>query len=129
MVERRQKKRETASGYYTVFDTQTDKPLGKVVNLSEEGIMLISEWPVETSQLFHCRMALPEKVLDRRLVVFDAECKWCRMNETAGVYECGYYFQEISAKDQEVIKLLLKAWTSGESETDAGATDRWSLEA
>ncbi len=116
MTERRDKTRKSASSYLIVFDTRTDLPLGRVVNLSETGMMLISQDPMEASQSYSCRMALPEKLLDKRMVVFEADSKWCRFNDLANVYQTGYEFSTMSEQDLEVIRLLTHDWTVEDSD-------------
>ena len=110
MAERRNKTRRSAAGYYVVFDVQKDQPLGKVVNLSEDGMMLTSSDPVEIDRLYNCRMALPDQLLDRRLIIFEARSIWSRRNDLANVYQTGYQFQEVSPKDMEVLRLLIQSW-------------------
>ena len=115
MKEQRKQTRAQVSDYFIVFDRHTDEIIGRVMNMTDEGMMVVSEMPTKVSGSFHCRMALPEKLMDKNQVLFDAECKWCEKNQSTGMYESGYQIRQISAVDREIISLLLQKWMNAKS--------------
>lgn len=115
MKEHRKQARAPVNDYFIVFDRHTDEIIGRVMNMTEEGMMVVSEMPTKVSGSFHCRMALPEKLMDKNQVLFDAECKWCEKNQTTGMFESGYQVRQVSAMDREIISLLLQKWINTKS--------------
>jgi hypothetical protein len=128
MSERRDSERKSACGYFIVFNTENDQPLGRVVNLSEQGMMLVSDEPADAQSTFRCRMSLPEKLLDRRTITFEAKCRWCREHELTGSYQSGYVFTRIEDKDLEVLRLLTQNWKVEESGVQDGVVHPRSFE-
>ena len=117
MEETRKDLRRIPNDYFLVFDRHHDNFIGRVLNMSLGGMMLVSEDPMETSKLFHCRMDLPEKVEGHDYITFNAESKWCRMNEHTKMYETGYELKELSAVTRKIIGILLKKWIAVQNAT------------
>ena len=59
MDEKREIKRRHLIYYLRVFDRKTDQLLGHLVNITPQGIMLISEESLATDTTFQLRMKLP----------------------------------------------------------------------
>ncbi len=116
MSNSRKNTRRTTSDYYIVFDGQTEEILGRVSNMSQGGLKLISEKAVDVPRLFHCRMTLPEPVMGQGEILFDAESRWTREIGHYGWYETGYEFGRISNTDRERLELLLRKWMIEESQ-------------
>jgi hypothetical protein len=99
-----------------VFDTSTNLPMGQVVNMSQRGMQLMTEQPVETNKLYYCRMPLPETILGSDEIFFDADCRWCCMNESTGWYDSGYRLRRKSPRDAEIIEFITRRWMMMQSE-------------
>jgi len=117
MSEDRKFLRRPACGYYHVYNRTTNELVGRVVNMSERGIMLISEEPIEAFKMLKCKMELPEEILESKLLNFDAESKWCRKNETIDCYETGFQIHCATEKDDDILKLLMHLWMAEKSDT------------
>lgn len=117
MKEKRKSTRAPAKDHFIVVDRESDTVIGRVLNMTEEGMMVVSKVSVETESRFHCRMALPEKIAGQNQVVFDVECKWCRKDDMSGMFEAGFQLHNVSEKDAHVIGLLLQSWTTVKSRT------------
>ena len=115
MEESRKNERRAPNDYYLVFDRENDRFIGRVLNMSLDGVLLVSMEPVEVSGIFHCIMALPEKIDDCNQIVFDAESKWSRKNESSNMYETGYRFKNISKTDRGIVRELLQRWLTVQS--------------
>jgi hypothetical protein len=100
-----------------VYDVRTNQPIGRVENMTIEGVKLITEEPVEVQRVLYCKMELPKKILGRRQVTFDAECRWCKRNAETELYDTGYKLRNISASDKEVISQLVRQWMIRQSKS------------
>jgi c-di-GMP-binding flagellar brake protein YcgR len=110
MDERRKHVRKATSDYFLIYDRETDKLVGRVLNLSPTGVMMISESPVEVSKTIGCKMVMPRIISNRQHIDFDAECRWCSKNKRWKWYEIGCQISNISEEDQRIIHQLIGEW-------------------
>lgn len=90
MEERRKLKRRHLLYYSRVFDRVTGKQLGHIMDITAEGIMLISDEPIPVDETFHLRMDLPEDILSRPHLQFDAHSVWCQPDINPDFYNTGF---------------------------------------
>jgi hypothetical protein len=107
MSEQREQKRHHIEKCLMVFDRDTEQYLGGMANLSPKGAMFVTQEPVKRSTVFRCRVELAQPIVNRSEVLFSAQCRWCRKNETKGWYESGYRLEADSDEDQEVLSFLV----------------------
>ncbi|PKK84053.1 MAG: hypothetical protein CVT49_05360 [candidate division Zixibacteria bacterium HGW-Zixibacteria-1] len=107
MSEKREFVGRQACGNFNLFDRNTGDFIGRVVNMSINGLMLVSDEPIEVSKLFPCKMELPEEILESRQLVFDAESKWCNKNAALNCYETGFLIRNLSDKVCDIVRLLM----------------------
>jgi hypothetical protein len=111
MSERRKQARKATNDYFMVYDRRTNHLVGRVLDLTPDGAMMISETPVPEQVTIECKMHMPRMIGRRRYVYFDAACKWCRKNRRLGWYETGYALLNVSPEDQELIDYLIGEWS------------------
>lgn len=115
MKDLRSNDRRWTSNYYVVFDRDTNEAIGRVLNFSEGGLLLMSAEMIEVPSVLRCRLALPEALDGRTDIVFDAESRWGRRNEKSDWFETGFRITEISDADMAIFRKLFR----GTSETDS----------
>ena len=94
--------------YLRVFDGMSRKILGHVVDLSEQGIMLISENPVEANMDYRLRMRLPSQMRDRDEIIFSATSKWCKSDVNPDFYLVGFQIYDLAPAIKEIIVRLIE---------------------
>ena len=115
MSDGRQNVRKKTSDYYIVYNRVTDEMVGRVLDLSESGAMMITAKEMPVPVQLQCRMHLPDRINGKPVVVFDVESKWCRKNTRFDWYETGYQFVNISEEAQGIINKLTVDWKTKES--------------
>lgn len=90
MAEQRRIERHQLPYYLKVFNRVTDKPLGFIGNLSENGLMLISPYPMMVNACFSMRLKIPGKDGRLHYIDFDARCQWSREDVTPGSFDSGF---------------------------------------
>ena len=115
MSEGRQQVRKKTSDYFIVYNRVTDEMVGRILDLSETGAMMITAKEMPVPNHLQCRMHLPDRINGKPIVVFDIESKWCRRNIRFDWYETGYQFVNISDEAQEIIRRLTVDWKTKES--------------
>jgi hypothetical protein len=116
MEESRRNVRRKPNDYFLVFNRYKDEFIGRVMNMSIDGIMMYSEEPMEINKLYYCRMALPEKINGLEQIFFDAESMWSKENKNVNMFETGYKIRHIPPQHLEVVKVLMKKWMASQSE-------------
>jgi hypothetical protein len=110
MDERRKHVRKATSDYFLIYDRETEELVGRVLNLSPAGAMVISESPVTVSRIIKCKMVMPRIISTRDYISFDAECRWCSENKRWKWFEIGCQLSNVSEEDQRIIQKLIGEW-------------------
>ncbi len=77
------------------------------MDITTEGMMLLSEQPIETGRTLQFRMLLPAEIHSSAQIAFDAFGLWCKKDINPDFYATGFEFREITLKDVEVIEKLI----------------------
>lgn len=108
MIERRRLKRRHLIYYLKVFDRNTDELFGHLVDITSEGVMLISENPIEVDATFQLKMALPAEFLGGKQLEFRARSAWCRKDVNPDFYAIGFQLLDVSKDYFAVVERLIE---------------------
>lgn len=75
--------------YLRVYDRASGQQLGHLVDLTTEGVMLVSERKLEKG-VHALRMDLPATICGKTVLEFDAECLWSRNDVNPDFYDSGF---------------------------------------
>lgn len=103
MDERRKHKRRNSIFYIKVFDNKTGKIVGRLVDITTGGMMLVSERPLKIGTVSKYRMPLPEKIHDVSEITFEAKSVWNGPDVNTDFFDTGFQFVEPSI---ETINLI-----------------------
>jgi len=101
---RRRIQRQQLPYYLKVFNRITDKPLGYLGNLSCEGLMLISQWPLLVGARFDMRLKIPAADGGWRPIDFHATCQRSRDDVTPGSVDSGFHLDAPPAEFRELVE-------------------------
>ena len=90
MTELRRIERRQLSRYLQVFNRNTGKPMGSIGNISLDGLMLVSQWPMLVGACFDLCLHVPGEQGVERVIDFQAECMWSREDVTPGTFDSGF---------------------------------------
>lgn len=93
--------------YLRVFDGMRRKILGHVVNISDKGIMLICDDPVEVNKEFRLRMHMPSLMKDKDEIFFSAISKWHKKDVDPKFYLAGFQIHKLEPINEKVFDNLL----------------------
>lgn len=93
--------------YLRVFDGISNRVVGHIVDISPQGIMLISDEPVSVHEEFRLRMRFPGSGSDQEELIFDAVCKWCREDDNPEFYIAGFQIQDLPEPATNFIQGLI----------------------
>jgi len=86
-----------------VLDTINGGVFGELVNVTTEGLMVMTDREIETQAIFQLSLQLPEAIKGSDQIVVGADCLWCRRAENFYRYWAG--FQIIDASEQALTQL------------------------
>lgn len=107
MENKRRLKRRHLIYYLRVFDQTNGQLIGHLVDITKEGLMLISEVPLSMDQTYHFRMVLPSEILSKVELDFVATVVWCKKDINPDFYATGFKLVSISEDDLVVIESLI----------------------
>jgi c-di-GMP-binding flagellar brake protein YcgR len=108
MDERRVLKRRHLYYYSRVFDEATQQMAGRLVDITTEGIMLVSEKPVSANTRFKFKMLLPKSIEGQKTLNLEAESRWSRQAVNPDLYDNGFQLLSVKPGDEKIIEKLIR---------------------
>ena len=110
MNEKRKSPRKIASENLEVHDQITGTQVGKVVNISAEGLMLLSHEPFSIGSVHPFDLKLPNLIKNHSKISFGAEAVWSTEAAQPGSYWTGFKVIDISEENVLTIDDLILGW-------------------
>ncbi len=98
--------RHQLSGFLKVFNRLTDKPIGYLGNLSEDGLMLISQLPMMVDVAFELRLKIPMADGEFQAIDLTAMCLWSHEDVNPQHYDSGFRVVEAPEAYGQLISAL-----------------------
>lgn len=108
MNERRRKTRQRLVSLTVVLDKVSGEVLGRIGNLTCEGLMLCSDRPLATGERFHLQIQLPDEVAGHTRVDLEARSLWSQRAMDPMYYATGFEILNLSDTDRHVIEVLIQ---------------------
>ena len=106
--EMRVRTRVEVSEVIHVTDRQTGETLGQLVNISEEGFMLLSKQPVTEDNIFQLALEFDNEPGNTSPIQIGVENLWCHASDDQTQFWSGFYIIDISDEDLERVRLMTK---------------------
>ena len=90
MFNERRIERHQLPYFLKVFNRFTDRPIGYLGNVCDQGLMLISQLPLLVDANFELRLKLPGTEGQLQIIDLAARCVWCREDVTPHYYDSGF---------------------------------------
>ncbi len=91
--------------YISISEQNSDKTVGRVVDISSQGMRLASNHPVEPARVLQFKMQTPA---GNTPICFDAWVIWCRRSSTHGSYDSGIELRNVSQENLHAIEQFLE---------------------
>jgi hypothetical protein len=109
MQERRKLERHHVSSSLEVYDLDSGQLLGRVVDLHAEGLMLLSETPLELNKAWALQVNLPMTLNGTREFILDAESRWNRESIGGTQYWTGLEFTRLPEESRQCIERMVSS--------------------
>jgi len=107
-VKPRRHKRRHLIYYLRVFENGSEKLVGHVVDITQEGLKLIMDSPITPKSKWKLRMSLPEPIEGTREVRFEATCVWCDKDVNPDFYVAGFEIHGLGESEIQTIESLVR---------------------
>ena len=104
--EMRSHNRAEVSEVIRVLDRQTGTDLGRLVNISDEGFMLLGSQPVAADSIFQLSLEFESATDNIHPILIGVESLWCHSSNDQTQYWAGFYIIDISDEDLERVRHL-----------------------
>lgn len=106
---RRAQRRRTLSGVVNVVNQFDETVLGRLVNVTTEGLMLVSPTALATDTLYQTILALPDELDGVRQIELGMDCLWTSpTNPDADMYWSGCHIIDISEEMMAHLLVLIE---------------------
>lgn len=109
MNQRRKLERHHVSSSMEVYDLDSGQLLGRVVDLHTEGLMLLSEQPIELERSWVLQVNLPMTLNGLNEFFLDADSLWSRASITGGQYWTGLQFSHLPEESRQCIERMISS--------------------
>lgn len=111
-LERRTLKRWHLIFYLRVFDQENATVLGHIVDISEGGMMLLSDNPIPVSKDFRVWVDVPKETGSRQRIHLEARSLWSHHDINPDFYDTGFYINDVSSATVHKLTQLIDDFKS-----------------
>ncbi len=110
MAERRKTKRRQLFYFGRVYDENAQKLFGYVVDLNEDGFMLLSEEPFPVGESRRLKLEITEDISENPYIIFTAKSVWCGPDIGPGHFNIGFEIEDIQPSDKALIASIVEKY-------------------
>lgn len=110
MSEKRRQPRRVATDIINIYDANEGVQLGRLVNVTSQGMMLVSSEPIGPHTVYQIDMVFTEPSGDNDRLCFGAEALWCTKANTVGHYWTGFQIIDITDETADQLDSLTSGW-------------------
>ena len=107
-ADKRKLKRRHLIYYLRVMERGSGDLVGFLVDITTEGIMIMSEKPIAAGTTLQVRMLLQSDMSMREQLEFDMRCKWCRPSINDISYDVGFELLNVQREDLKEIEQVIE---------------------
>ncbi len=107
MDDRRHHSRHGTDRQLEIFDQHSDRRLGRVVDLSVDGFMLLGDSPHMADMLVECRLVCAQPIEGVDEILFAADCLWSKPGADAQHCWAGFHIIDIADDQLAALQVLI----------------------
>jgi len=107
---RRSEKRRNLIYYLEVYDNESSELIGHVVDITNGGILIISESMLELKKIFSLKIILPFTITEIDSIIFNAECVHCAVSQNKSHFDIGFKYTSLDEPFLTIINKLIQEY-------------------
>jgi hypothetical protein len=108
MKDSRKHRRMHVVSYLKLTESDTDRAMGRIVDITRKGMRLQGREPIEPNTTRKFEMSLPPRQGSSESVVFDANVIWCNATPKTGLYDVGIQLRQTSPHVSDTIQKIVE---------------------
>ncbi len=104
MQDYRHRPRRNTPHIVKAFDAENGDYFGRVVDITADGMMVVTKQQFTTGRTFHLRIMLPVMVRHKTDVTVEARVIWCERDSSPGFSKTGVQFVNLPGEDGFLIE-------------------------
>jgi hypothetical protein len=104
---KRKLQRRHIRSYLGVYTADDRDLLGQLVDITRDGVLVITEHPVPESWEKQLVIKLTSQLDDSTEIRFNARCVWCEPDINPRFFASGFEMVDLDARSEELIELLI----------------------
>lgn len=108
--DKRKLRRRHIRSYMGVYDAADYVKLGQLVDITEHGVLVITEEPVKEGRERELSIRLTSKLDGEDEIRFQARCVWCEEDINPDYYAVGLEITEIDTRAAGLITMLINKY-------------------
>jgi hypothetical protein len=110
MLERRKYPRKDLLLFANVYDSQSGKIIGTLLNITLDGAMILTESKIDKNNVMELHIKLPENFVKKKELIFKANSRWCAPDINPEYFDVGYQFVNVSEEDGQIIQAIIEKY-------------------
>jgi len=110
-MDKKDKRKQTrlhVISYLKVQEQQTDKTLGRIVDMSSEGLGLYGQDPLTPESQVELKMVLPKPIKGRNEINFNGRVVWSQAGDHPGFFDSGVQLLNVSENDLSLLEEFIE---------------------
>ena len=107
MRDKRNLKRRHLIYYLHIQERTSGMPVGFLVDISTEGIMIMSENPIAVGTLLELKIMLDSEMSAKQYLNFDAQALRCEKSINGSTYDVGCKMLNLAPEDSREIEMII----------------------
>jgi hypothetical protein len=108
MRDKRNRQRRNSPHRVNVIRCQNDAPLGRLVNITVDGLMYLGDQPEQNGTVLDLRLPLPTMANGKSSIEVRGKVIWCRADENPRYHRIGVEFEQLGAEEGYIIETVLQ---------------------
>ncbi len=94
--------------YLEVYDIETGRQLGHLVDITTRGVKLVSKEKIPLNQTFVLKLMLPGGYFKENEIHFEAQSLWSSNDVNPDFYDTGFEVTSLSTAERKIIRKLVE---------------------
>ncbi len=106
--EKRKQIRQKLSTEIDVIDIHSERRLGQLMDVSTQGLMMLSDVPISTNSIFELLIQLPVEIEGCKEIRLGVESLWTRESNDGTQHWTGFHVISIDDQDLHCIEAVMR---------------------
>lgn len=107
MIKTRVLKRRHLIYYLEVYDVESGRLLGHLVDITTRGVKLVSKKPIPLQTTFVMQLRLPEGYFQQGEIHFEGKSLWSTNDVNPDFYDTGFEVTSLSKEERKIIREMI----------------------